>query len=58
MDVKDPVVGTPWEYGVKTVGGTLTSGKLEDYTIDIDGLKIFMASSDSNKGTYTEVESK
>ncbi|MCI5501818.1 MAG: carboxypeptidase-like regulatory domain-containing protein [Lachnospiraceae bacterium] len=63
VDVKDPTVGTPWEYGVKAVAGKIAEndengnhGQLAGYTIDIDGLKIFTEYSDENKGKYTAVE--
>ncbi|MCI5587787.1 MAG: hypothetical protein MR384_07905, partial [Lachnospiraceae bacterium] len=63
VNVKDPTVGTPWEYGVRTVAGKILAsdekndrGKLAGYTIDIDGLKIFTEYSDDNKGKYTAVE--
>ena len=52
---KNPTVGTPWEYGFKTVGDVLDEGILKDYSVAIDGLKIQTVNYEDNKGTYTEV---
>ena len=55
IDAQNPTVGTPWEYGFKTVGDVLDEGILEGYKVAIDGLKIQTVNYEDNKGTYTEV---
>ena len=57
VSVKDPVLGTPWEYAVKTVAGTLGTTKtditkFQGKEVEIQGLKVNTTFDEDNKGTY------
>ena len=68
IDTDKPVVSTPWQYAVKTVGNIFEDkadthvesyykkfkdpGTLEGFDISIDGLKINTTFDEDNKGTY------
>ena len=56
IDVSDPIVGSEWEFAVKTIGNNLVDGELDGYTVDIDGLRVAMSGNTDNKGTYEFTE--